>query len=257
MSNGPTATGQASAPKPLAGKVALITGGSKGIGKATALHLAAQGASVVINYSSDTAAAEAVVQEIGPAQAFAVQADAGDVKDIQRLVDEAVARFGKIDILIPNAGILQMRDLQHTTEEDFDLTFKLNVKGPYFLVQKALPHLAPGSRIVLVSTTLCGASTITPNYALYLTSKGSIEQLTRVLAKELGPKQIAVNAVAPGPTATELFLKGKSEAVIKAIASFSPQNRLAQPDEIAEVISDLATTKWISGQIVRVNGGMA
>ncbi|RMZ76238.1 hypothetical protein DV738_g5041, partial [Chaetothyriales sp. CBS 135597] len=250
-------TSHASAPKPLAGKVALITGGSKGIGKATALHLAAQGASIVVNYSSDTAAAEAVVNEIGADQALAVQANAGDVKDIQRLVDETVAKFGKIDILIPNAGILQMRELQNTTEEDFDLTFTLNVKGPYFLVQKALPHLAPGSRIVLVSTTLTAASTVTPNYALYLTSKGAIEQLTRVLAKELGPKQIAVNAVAPGPTATDLFLKGKSEAIINSIASFSPQKRLAKPEEIAEVIGNLATTKWISGQIVRVNGGMA
>lgn len=124
-------------------------------------------------------------------------------------------------------------------------------------LQKAIPFMPAGARIVLVSTTLCAASTVTPNYLLYLTSKGAIEQMTRVLAKQLGSKQIAVNAVAPGPTATELFMKGKPEQVIKTISSFSPQNRLGRPEEIAEVIAHLGVTSWMSGQIVRVNGGMA
>jgi 3-oxoacyl-[acyl-carrier protein] reductase len=117
--------------------------------------------------------------------------------------------------------------------------------------------MPPGAHVVLVSTTLCAASTVTPNYLLYMTSKGAIEQMTRVMAKQLGPKHISVNAVAPGPTATELFLKGKPEQVIKTIAGFSPQNRLGRPEEIAETIGYLSITSWMSGQIVRVNGGMA
>lgn len=185
-----------------------------------------------------------------------MQADAGSVAGVEDLVSKTVGKWGKIDILVPNAGVLPMKDLQSTTEADFDKCLSLNVKGPYFLAQKALPYMAAGSRIVMLSTTLCAASTVTPNYMLYLTSKGAIEQMTRVMAKELGPKQIAVNAVAPGPTATELFMKGKPENVIKTIAGFSPQNRLGQPDEIAEAISYLSTTSWISGQVIRVNGGM-
>ena len=237
--------------------VAVITGGSKGIGRATALTLAKQGASVVINYSSDKSAADEVSSQIGDKQCLAVQADAGSVAGVTELVKQTVDRFGKIDILVPNAGILPMKTLEATSEEDYDKCMTLNVKGPYFLVQKAIPHMQKGSRVVLLSTTLCAASTVTPNYMLYLTSKGAIEQMTRVMAKELGPKDIAVNAVAPGPTATELFLKGKPDNVTKTIAGFSPQNRLGQPDEIAEAIAYLSVTSWMSGQIVRVNGGMA
>lgn len=235
----------------------MITGGTKGIGRATALELASQGASVVVNYNSDSKAADAVVAQIGDAQAYAVKADASSVAGIESLVKKTVARFSKIDILIANAGILPMKDLEGTSEADFDRCMSINVKGPYFLCQKALPYMAAGSRIVLVSTTLCAASTVTPNYLLYLTSKGAIEQMTRVLAKQLGPKKIAVNAIAPGPTATELFLEGKPEGMIKTIAGFSPQNRLGEPEEMAEAIRYLASTSWMSGQVMRVNGGMA
>lgn len=212
---------------------------------------------MVVNYNSDSKAADEVVSQIGADRALAVKADASSVSGVESLVKRTVAKFGKIDILIPNAGILPMKDLEGTTEADFDRCMSINVKGPYFLCQKALPYMAEGSRIVLVSTTLCAASTVTPNYLLYLTSKGAIEQMTRVLAKQLGPKKIAVNAIAPGPTATELFLEGKPENVIKTIAGFSPQNRLGQPEEMAEAIRYLASTSWMSGQVVRVNGGMA
>lgn len=237
--------------------MAVITGGSKGIGRAAAIEIASQGAAVVVNYNSDSKAADEVVSQIGADRALAVKADASSVSGVESLVKRTVAKFGKIDILIPNAGILPMKDLEGTTEADFDRCMSINVKGPYFLCQKALPYMAEGSRIVLVSTTLCAASTVTPNYLLYLTSKGAIEQMTRVLAKQLGPKKIAVNAIAPGPTATELFLEGKPENVIKTIAGFSPQNRLGQPEEMAEAIRYLASTSWMSGQVVRVNGGMA
>ncbi|KAK9358836.1 hypothetical protein V1504DRAFT_259118 [Lipomyces starkeyi] len=243
----------------LAGKVALITGGSKGIGRATALRLAQEGANVVINYSSDASAAEEVVKLIGADHSLAVKADAGNVAELERLVDEAVTKFGKIDILVPNAGVMLMKDLETTSEHDFEVSMALNVKGPYFLAQKAAPHMAPGSHIIFFSTTLCAASTVTANYLLYVTTKGAVEQMTRVMSKDLARKGISVNAVAPGPTGTDLFFRGKSEQVLKVIAGFNPQNRIGTPEEIADVVAFLGGdgSKWITGQIVRVNGGMA
>jgi 3-oxoacyl-[acyl-carrier protein] reductase len=239
----------------LSGKVALITGASKGIGKATAIRLAQQGARVVATYGTDAAAAKELVK--GVDGALAIQSNAGSVTEIDALVKEVIKRCGKIDILVLNAGILPMKDLENTTEEDFDKTFALNVKGPYFLAQKAVPHMAPGSHIIFLSTTLCTASTVQPNYLLYNSTKGAIEQMTRVMAKDLGRKQIYVNAVAPGPTGTELFFKGKNEQVLKMLAGASPMNRLGEPEDIAEAIAYLSGSRWVSGQVVRVNGGMA
>ncbi|QIW99723.1 hypothetical protein AMS68_005241 [Peltaster fructicola] len=243
----------------LAGKVALITGGSKGIGKATSLALARLGASVAINYASDASAADALVNEIGNNQAFGIQADAGSVDGAEKMVKATLERFGRLDIVIANAGILPMKNIETTTETDFDRIYAVNVKGPYFLAQKASPHMGPGSHIVFLSTTLNHASTVGPDYLLYCTTKGAIEQLTKVLSKDLARKDISVNAVAPGPTGTELFLKGKSEQVLKAIASGNPHNRIGAPEEIADAIAFLSSpaSRWITGQIVPVNGGMA
>jgi 3-oxoacyl-[acyl-carrier protein] reductase len=182
-------------PLPLAGKTALITGASKGIGASTALLLSSLGAKVVINYSSNRAPADALVAKIGPANAIAIQANAGSIPDIERLIQETIAwegSNGKIDILIPNAATSIMNTLEQTTEENFDLTYNLNVKGPYFLVQKALPYMPSGSSVVLLSTSLCASSTITPNYLLYTSSKGAVEQMTRILAKDLGTRGINV-----------------------------------------------------------------
>lgn len=239
----------------LAGKVALVTGASKGIGKATAIRLAQQGARVVATYGSDAAAAKDLVKSIDGA--LAIQSDAGSVTEIDALVKEVVERCGKIDILVCNAGILQMKDLENTTEEDFDRNFAVNVKGPYFLAQKAVPHMAPGSHIIFLSTTLCTASTVQPNYLLYNSTKGAVEQMTRVMAKDLGKRHIYVNAVAPGPTGTELFFQGKNKQVLKMLAGASPMNRLGDPEDIAEAIAYLSGSRWVSGQVVRVNGGMA
>jgi len=241
----------------LAGKIAVITGASKGIGKATALALATRGASVVVNYSSDSSAADAVVQAIGIKNAIAIKADVSTISGVEQLVQASVKHFGKIDILIPNAGVLPMKDLEHTTEQDFDNTFKLNVKGPYFLVQKAVPYMPKNSHIIFLSTTLTTASTVQPPYLLYNSTKGAIEQMTRVLSKDLGKKGILVNAVAPGPTGTELFYKGKSEEMLKTIAGFNPQGRIGTPEEVADTLAYLAGASWVSGQVVRVNGGMA
>lgn len=243
---------------PLAGKVALITGASKGIGAATALELASLGAKVVINYASDSKPADELVQKIGADNAIAIKANAGDVQEIERLVAETVAWGGKIDILIPNAGLALMRTLEQTEEGDFQRTMDLNVKGPYFLAQKALPHMQPGGRVILLSTSLCNFSSLTPNYLLYVTSKGAIEQMVRILAKDLGTKGITVNCVAPGPTATELFFQGKSEEVVKRIASANPFGRIGEPGEIARAVAYFAGEggSWVNGQVLRVNGGM-
>ncbi|KAF2002045.1 NAD(P)-binding protein [Amniculicola lignicola CBS 123094] len=247
-----------SVPQPLAGKVALITGATKGIGRATALELASLGANVVITYSSDDAAAHSLVQEIGSEKALAVKSNAGSLSDINTLISTTISKFSKIDILIPNAGIMPMRSIENTTEEDWDSCYNINVKGPYFLVQKAVPHMAPGSSIILLSTSLCASSTVTPPYLLYVSTKGSIEQMLRVLAKDLGRKGIRVNGIAPGPTGTELFFKGKSEELVKMIANGNPFGRLGTPEEIAGAMAFLAGSGsgWVNGQVVRVNGGM-
>ncbi|MCJ1450730.1 hypothetical protein MMC28_001064 [Mycoblastus sanguinarius] len=242
-----------------AGKTVLITGGSKGIGAATVSLFAKHGANVVINYSSDAAPAEELVKHIGKDRAFAIKADAGSIPDIECMVAETVKRFGKIDILIPNAGMMAMKDLENTTEQDFDNHIRLNVKGPYFLAQKAAPHMHEGSHIVFISTSLCTATTVTPNYLVYNTTKGAIEQMVRVMSKDLGRRGVCVNAVAPGPTGTDFFYRGKSEQVIKTIAGFSPMGRIGTPEEIAEAIVFLSgsASRWVSGQVLRANGGMA
>ncbi|KAF2439943.1 NAD(P)-binding protein [Karstenula rhodostoma CBS 690.94] len=248
------------ASRSLLGKVALITGASQGIGAATALHLAQLGAKVVINYSSNAKPAEELVQKIGSDNAIAIKADAGNLRDIECLVNETLAwGGGKIDILIPNAASgATGKGLDNTSEEDFDKVVGLNVKGPYFLVQKAAPHMAPGSHILLFSTSLTGLSQILPNYLLYVTTKGAVEQMTRVLAKDLGRKGIVVNAIAPGPTSTALFLDGKSEELIKTMASWNPFNRLGTPEDIARTAGWLVgpDNTWVQGQIIKTNGGM-
>ncbi|KAK3989942.1 hypothetical protein QBC44DRAFT_326384 [Cladorrhinum sp. PSN332] len=240
----------------LSGKVFLITGASKGIGRATAIRVAADGASIVINYLSDSKAADALVSTIGPDRALAVQADASKIPDIEKLVAAAVQRFGKIDVVIPNAGVMGMAPLDQITEELFDQHFNLNVKGALFLVQKAVPHIPPGGRVVLLSTGLTTATGVTPGYLVYVATKGAIEQLTRVLSKDLAGRGIAVNAVAPGPTATELFFEGKPQGVVDSITKQSPFDRLGTPEDIASVVAFLGgdESRWVSGQVIRVNG---
>ena len=238
------------------GKVAIITGGSKGIGRAIALRLAKSGANVVVNYSSDVAAADEVVSQIGKDRALAVKADAGTVAGVSALVDATVEKFGRVDVVIPNAGMMPMQDLEHTTEATFDKIYNLNVKGPYFLAQKAVPHMPEGGRIIFVSTGIAHNSAVPPPYLLYASTKGAVEQMTRVMSKDLGRKGITVNAIAPGPTATELFFEGKSEAMVKGIASQSPFNRLGKPEEVAELAAFVAgpESAWVSGQIIGANG---
>lgn len=243
----------------LDGKVAMITGGSKGIGKATALRLARDGAKVVIQHLSDDKGVHEVVNEIGELSALAVKGNAGSVADSEELIRRTVERFGRIDIVIANAGSLPIRDLASTSEQDFNDCMDVNVKGPYFLIQKAVPHLHPGARVILVSSALCHVSTVSPPYLLYLTTKGAIEQMIRVLAQDLGPKEITVNAIAPGPTDTELVTPGNSEPELNAIKGMVPNGRLGTPEEMAETMAyfSCSASAWVSGQILRVNGSMA
>ena len=215
---------------------------------------------MALNYGSDTQQAVKVVEELGGKDhALAIQADAGSIKGAEDMVRETVNTFGKIDVLILNAGIMPMKTVESTSEAEFDRIFALNVKGPYFLVQKALPQMASGSRVVFVSTSVIHASQLSPPYTLYASTKGAIEQMTHAFAKDLGSKGITVNAVAPGPTGTELFLHGKSEELIQSISNFSPFKRIGEPDEIADVFCFLASSasRWISGQVILVNGGFA
>ncbi|KAJ5776368.1 uncharacterized protein N7511_001379 [Penicillium nucicola] len=243
----------------LIGKVALVTGASKGIGRATALRLAKDGANVVVGYNSNPEAAQEVVKEIGADRAIAIQADVGDVGEITSLVDQSIQRFGKIDLLVPCAGIMTLTTLEDTTEATYDNMFALNVKGPYFLCQKAVPHMSPGSHIVLLSTTLCAASTVMPAYLPYVATKGAVEQMTRVMSKDVARKGISVNCVAPGPTATDLFLRNQSEQTLNLLKSLNPNGRIGDTDDIADSIAFLCSSdsRWVTGQTLRVNGGMA
>ncbi|KAL4866183.1 hypothetical protein BDV12DRAFT_199377 [Aspergillus spectabilis] len=243
----------------LVGKVAAITGASNGIGKATALRLAKEGARVAVGYFSDRSGAAQVVQQIGAENAVAIHLDASKIGDISRFVDETIVRFGKIDLLLPCAGMTGLSPLESITEDAFDRLFALNVKGPLFLCQKAAPHMAPGSHIVLFSSTLCAASTVMPPYLCYVASKGAIEQMTRVLSKDFGRKGIAVNCIAPGPTATELFNSIQTEQTLAFLRNANPNGRIGEPDDIADVIAFLCSgdSRWVMGQTLRVNGGMA
>ncbi|KAG9857104.1 NAD(P)-binding protein, partial [Aureobasidium melanogenum] len=238
-------------------KVALITGGSQGIGAATARLLASKGYFVAINYSSNTAKAEEIVKELGEQNAMSVLADAGQIPDVERMVQKTVQRCGRIDALVAAAAVFSLQEIADTTEDRFDSMMALNIKGPFFLAQKAAPFMQSGSHIIFVSTTQCHASTVTAPYLLYSMTKGAVEQMTRVLAKDFGRKGIFVNAVAPGPTATDMFLTGKSPQLLETLAGLSPYNRIASPEDIADTIAYLTESRWISGQVVKVNGGMA
>jgi 3-oxoacyl-[acyl-carrier protein] reductase len=211
------------------------------------------------HWSSDAAPADDIVKQIGSDRALAIKGDASSIIFIEDPVKQTMDKFKRIDIVIPNAGVLAINNLETTIEEKFDKCFALNVKGPYFLVQKAAPHMAAGSRVILLPTTLNIASTVTPNYLLYNASKGATDQMVRVMSKELAGKAIIFNTSASGPTATELFWRGKSEPMLKAIAGGNPQGRLGEPEDIADMIVILSRegSWWITGQQIPVNGGRA
>jgi 3-oxoacyl-[acyl-carrier protein] reductase len=241
-------------------RVAIVTGASGGIGTAVAKRLAADGISVVVNYVSRPDEAKALVKAIETAggRAAGVQADVANPAAARRLFDEAESAFGKLDILVNTAGIMppNLPPVASTEDDVFDRMFAINVKGTFNTLREAANRLRPGGSIVNFSSSVVGL--LTPGYATYASSKAAVEVFTRILARELRGKRISVNAVAPGPTATDLFFRGKADDVIERFAKAAPLERLGTPDDIANVVAFLVGPGggWINGQIVRANGGI-
>ena len=241
----------------LSGKIALVTGSSRGIGRAMAERLSCDGASVAINYVRNSDKAEEVVAAIAAngGTAVALQADVSSLKDIQRLFEQTLAHFGRLDIVVNNAGIRISKNVTDVLEEEFDRLFAINVKGTFFSCQLAARLLSDSGRIINVSSAV--TRMMLPGYAIYAASKGAVDQITRVLARELGERRITVNAVAPGPVDTELFRDGKTEEQIQQMAQMAALGRVGEVEDIADVVAFLASddARWITGQTIHVNGG--
>jgi len=242
-------------------QVAIVTGASRGIGAAIAQRLAKDGYAVVVNYAGNVAEADKVVAAIGAdgGTAIAVQADVADPAAVRALFDAAIAQLGRVDVLVNNAGIMPPGlppQLADTDDQTFDRLFSVNVKGSFNTMREAAAKLRHGGRIINFSTSVIGLAL--PGYAVYAATKGAIEVMTNILAKELRGKNITVNAVAPGPTATALYLEGKAPEVIERAAKAPPLERLGQPEDIAAAVSFLAGADggWINGQTLRANGGV-
>ncbi|ESX45288.1 MULTISPECIES: SDR family oxidoreductase [unclassified Mesorhizobium] len=242
-------------PKSLQGKTALVTGSSRGIGRVIAEGLASKGAAVVVNYVGNHEAADEVVAAIAGkgGKAIAVQADISSVSDIHRLFDEAESEFGAIDIVVANVGVAVIKPLTEATEADFDHVFGTNAKGTFFVLQEAARRVRNGGRIIAVSTG--GTKMFFTQTALYLGSKGAVEQFVRVLSRELGPRGITVNALSPGFTDTDL-LPERDRAVA---AGMSPFGRIGAPRDVADVAVFLASdeARWLTGENIQAGGGVA
>jgi len=239
-------------------RVAIITGASRGIGAAIAERLARDGFTVVLNYSVDAAKAEALARTIegNGGRALTAKADVSDPQAVSQMFDAAAAAFGGIDLLVNNAGIMTLSPLAESTDALFDRQIAVNLKGTFNTLREAAKRLRDGGRIVNFSTSVVGLKL--ENYGVYAATKAAVETLTAILSKELRGRSITVNAVAPGPTATDLFLNGKSDELIARMAKMNPLERLGTPDDIASAVSFLAGPdgSWINGQVLRANGGM-
>ncbi|MGW4209065.1 SDR family oxidoreductase [Lentzea sp. NPDC004789] len=238
-------------------RVAIVTGGSRGIGRAAAERLAADGMAVVIVYAGNQTEAGKAVDEIRAAggQAIAAQADVADETAVAAAFDLAAETFGGVDVVVNSAGIMPLGTVADMDLEVFDRVQRTNARGTFVVAQQAARRLRNGGAIINVSSSVVGLRF--PQYGAYAMTKGGVEALTLVLARELRGRDITVNAVAPGPTATALFLQGKDEATIDALAKQAPLERIGSPEDIAEVISFLAgPARWINGQVVRANGGI-
>ncbi len=239
-------------------KVAIVTGASRGIGAAIARRLAADGFNVLVNYAGSAADAEALVREIEKAggQAITARADVSDAAAVARMFDAAEAAYGGVDVLVNNAGIMKLATVAESDDALFDSQVAINLKGSFNTLREAARRLRDGGRIVNLSSSVVGL--YQPSYAVYAATKAGVEAMTHVLTKELRGRKITVNAVAPGPTATRLFLDGKPREVIDRLAKLAPLERLGQPEDIAAVVSVLAGPDgaWINGQTLRANGGI-
>jgi 3-oxoacyl-[acyl-carrier protein] reductase len=239
-------------------KVAIVTGGAGGIGAAVCERLARDGFTVVVNYAGSTAAAEALVAKIESADGRAVtaQADISDASQVARMFASAEAAFGGVDVLINNAGIMNLATIKDSTDDLFDRHIDVNLKGTFNTLREAARRLRDGGRIVNFSSSI--TSRLVPTYGVYAATKAAVEAMTSILAKELRGRNITVNAIAPGPIATKLFLDGKSQELIDQLSNMAPLERLGQPQDIADAVAFLAGADgaWINGQTLRANGGI-
>ena len=243
----------------MSNRVAVVTGGSGGIGRAVAERLAADGQAVVVHYAGNRAAADETVAAITSAggSAVAVGGDVADEAAMGALFDEAERRFGGVDVVVNTAGIMLLGPVAAFDLADFDRMHRTNVRGTFVVAQQAARRLRGGGALIMVSTSITRLQQ--PAYAAYAATKGAVEAMTLILARELGDRDITVNTVAPGPTATPLFLDGKPQEVVDRLAAASPLGRLGAPEDIARVVAVLAGPdgRWINGQTVFANGGIA
>jgi 3-oxoacyl-[acyl-carrier protein] reductase len=239
-------------------KVAIVTGASRGIGAAVAERLAADGFTVIINYSGDTRSAETLARKIEAAdgRALIAKADVSDPNAVRAMFDTVEATFGGVDVLINNAGMMKLAKIADSDDALFDRQVAVNLKGSFNAMREAAKRLRDGGRIVNLSTSVVGTRLET--YGVYAATKAAIETMTAILSKEMRGRNITVNAVAPGPTATELFLDGKSAELVERLARMNPLERLAEPEDIASVVAFLVGPDggWVNGQVLRANGGM-
>jgi 3-oxoacyl-[acyl-carrier protein] reductase len=242
----------------LKGKVAIVTGGSRGIGAAIAGRLAGDGATVIVNYAGKAAEAEEQVRKIKAVggQAVSAQGDVSDTAAVARMFDSAEASYGGVDILVNNAGIMKLAKLADSDDALFDSQIAINLKGTFNTLRQAAKRLRNGGRIVNLSTSVVGLKLET--YGVYAATKAAVEAMTAILSKELRGRSITVNAVAPGPTGADLFLNGKSPELVERLAKMNPLERLGTPEDIAAAVAFLAGPDgaWINGQVLRANGGM-
>lgn len=240
-------------------RVAIVTGGSRGIGRAVSQKLAADGFVVVVNYAGNTAAADETVAAISAegGTAIAVRADIADEQQVTALFDRAEQEFGKVDVVVNSAGRMSLSPIADLDLQVLDELHRTNIRGTFVVAQQAARRLRGGGAFIGFSTTI--VSTQFPSYGAYAASKGAVEAMTLILARELRGRDITANAVAPGPTATELFLDGKTPEQVEALAKNPPLERLGTPEDIANVVAFLASPEghWINGQVLRANGGMA
>lgn len=237
-------------------KVAIVTGGSRGIGRAITERLARDGATVVVNYAQNQQKADETVAAVKAAggQALAKQGDSANIADVRRLFEQSAAELGGVDIVVANAGVFWAVSTADCSEEQYDRMFAINTRGVFFLLQQAARHLRPGGRIICVST---GATRMAlPGAGLYCASKAAVEQLVRALAVEVAPRGITVNTISPGFTDTDMLASGGPEFQQYG-ASLSPFKRLGTPAEIANVVGFLASSEaaWITGQNIQASGG--
>ncbi|MET0634480.1 MAG: SDR family oxidoreductase [Chitinophagaceae bacterium] len=240
-------------------KVILVTGASRGIGAALALKLAEAGAKIILNYTGNKEAAELGVEAIKKkgGDAISLQADVSKGEEVKKMFDLAIEHYGRIDVLVNNAGIMITKLLKDTTDEDFTRQFDVNVRGTFNTLREAATRLADNGSIINFSSS--NNRIMLPTYSTYAATKSAVEQLTRIFAKEVGARGINVNSVSPGPTNTELFTKGKSQETMDHLAALSAFNRLGEPEDIAKVVVFLASddAKWISAQNIGINGAMS